>query len=96
MAIACKREKELTKSVPKPEDGKRMNELMRCVPMVVTAVKAKKKELSLSHLTQIRVDSLLFPAFPSNMVTPLTDKILTNSSILGVSSIAERSRGAGL
>ena len=37
--------------------------------MVVTAVKAKKKELSLSHLTQISVDSLLFPAFTSNPVT---------------------------
>ena len=49
--------------------------------MVVTAVKAKKKELSLSHLTQISVDSLLFLTFTSNPVTPLPDKILTNSSI---------------
>ena len=53
VAVACKWEKELTKSVPKPEEVKGMNESVRCLPMVVTAVKAKKKELSLSHLTQI-------------------------------------------
>ena len=81
VAVACKWEKELTKSVPKPGEGKGMNELVRCLPMVVTAVKAKKKELSLSHLTQISVDSVLFPEFTSNLVTSLPDQIFTNSSI---------------